>query len=113
MRLIDPNASDEWLIGRAILHQMIGEIRREGATPVLVLLPPKGWAESMRKTTLERSLLRFAEREKVGLINLRPAFNEAVARDGLEAYYIKNDWHWTPRGHALAARTIVEQVGGA
>jgi hypothetical protein len=69
-------------------------------------MPSQNWASSGRKTTLERSILRFADREKVGMINLKPAFNEAVAKDGLESYYIKNDWHWTPRGHALAAKVI-------
>lgn len=106
MRLIDPDTSDEWVLGRAILGQMIEDVRAEGAVPVMVLLPPRDWAESTRKTTQERSLVRFAEREKVDLINLRPTFNDAVAKDGLETYYIKNDWHWTPQGHAWAARAI-------
>jgi hypothetical protein len=106
MRLIDPNSTEEWLIGRAILHQMIEDVRRDGATPVLLLMPPQDWAKSSRKTSLERSILRFAEREKVGLINLKPAFYDAVAKDGLETYYIKDDWHWTAKGHALAVQTI-------
>ncbi|MFH1799440.1 MAG: SGNH/GDSL hydrolase family protein [Candidatus Omnitrophota bacterium] len=106
MRLIDPESSEEWLIGRAILARLIEEVRADKAVPVLVLMPPQNWATSARKTSLERSILRFADREKVGLINLKSAFNDAVAKDGLEVYYIKDDWHWTPEGHALAARTI-------
>lgn len=106
MRLIDPDSSDDWFIGRAILSRLIADIRRDGATPVLVLMPPPQWAQSTRKTSLERSILRFADREKVDLVNLRPVFNEAVARDGLEVYYIKDDWHWTPKGHELAAKAI-------
>ena len=110
MRLIDPNDTEEWLIGRAILKELIQEVRRDGATPVLVLIPPQDWAKTARKTTLERSIIRFADRENVGLINLHPVFTEAVARDGLETYFIKGDWHWTPKGHALAAQTITEQL---
>lgn len=106
MRLIDPDSSDEWLVGRAILRALITEIRKDKAVPVLVLLPPQDWAQSTRKTSLERSLLRFAGMEKVKLINLRPVFNEAVARDGLETYYFKADWHWTPQGHQLASEAI-------
>jgi len=106
VRLIDPNYSEEWLIGRAILSQLIDEIRADKAVPVLVLMPPQDWAQSTRKTSLERSILRFADREKVGLINLKPVFNEAVAKNGLEDYYIKQDWHWTEKGHALAAQKI-------
>jgi hypothetical protein len=106
MHLIDPESSDEWVIGRAILSRLIEEVRTDKAVPVLVLMPPQNWATSARKTSLERSILLFAGREKVGMINLKSAFNESVAKDGLEAYYIKSDWHWTPRGHALAAKVI-------
>jgi len=108
MRLIDPNDSEEWQVGRAILSRLIDEVRADKAIPVVVLMPPQDWAQSARKTSLERSIIRFVDREKVDFINLKPAFNDAVAKDGLETYYIKNDWHWTPRGHALAAKTIEE-----
>jgi hypothetical protein len=108
MRLIDPNNAEEWMIGRAILSQLIDAVRADKAVPVLVLMPSQDWAQSTRKTSLERSILRFSDREKVGLINLKPVFNDAVAKDSLEVYYIKDDWHWTAQGHALAARTITE-----
>lgn len=39
-----------------------------------------------------------------------PVFTEAVAKDGLTAYYIEEGWHWTPKGHALAAKTIEEYL---
>ncbi len=106
MRLIDPDSSEEWLVGRAILSQLIKEVRADGATPLILLMPSKAWAENTRRTSQERSIRRFAEREKVDLINLRPEFNDAIAKDGLEAYYIKNDWHWTAKGHRLVADVI-------
>lgn len=106
MRLIDPESSEEWMIGRAILSQLIEEVRADKSVPVLVLMPPQNWALSDRKNSLERSILRFADRKKVGLINLHPTFTEAVAKGGLEIYYIKNDWPWTPEGHALAVQKI-------
>lgn len=106
MRLIDPDNTAEWLVGRAILSQWIQEIRTDKAFPVLVLMPPQDWARGSRKTSLERSLIRFAEREKIDLINLHPVFTEAAAKEGLETYYIKDDWHWTAKGHALAAEAI-------
>lgn len=106
LRLIDPDSTEEWLIGREILHHLIADIRRDGSVPVLILMPPQDWATSARKTSLEKSILRFAGIEKVKMINLKPVFLDAVAKDGLETYYIKNDWHWTPKGHQLAARTI-------
>ena len=111
MRLIDPDTSEEWILGRTILSELIRDIRKDQSLPVLVLIPPKEWAQSGRKTSLEKSILRFVEREGVDLINLHPVFMDAVARDGLETYYIKNDWHWTPKGHALAARAIEDYFG--
>lgn len=106
MRLIDPDTSEEWIVGRAILRQFIRELKADGVTPVFILIPPHDWVTTSRKTSLEKSWERFVAREKVLSINLTPAFREAVAKDGLEAYYIKGDWHWTPQGHALAARMI-------
>jgi len=111
MRLIDPDTSEEWILGRTILSELIQDIRKDQSLPVLVLIPPKEWAQSGRKTSLEKSILRFVEREGVDLINLHPVFVDAVARDGLETYYIKNDWHWTPKGHAFAARAIEDYFG--
>jgi hypothetical protein len=74
----------------------------------LALMPSQSWAASARKTSLEKSILRFADRKRVDLINLHPAFVNAVAKDGLATYYIKNDWHWTPKGHTLATQAIEE-----
>lgn len=108
MRLIDPDSTDEWRIGRAILSQLIKEVREDGATPVLLFIPPRDLAESARRTSLERSMRRFVERERVDWINLRPEFYDAIAKDGPEAYYIKADWHWTPKGHRLAADVIIQ-----
>ncbi len=108
LRLIDPDSTEEWILGRAILSRLIREVRADGATPIVLLMPPRDWAESTRRTTLERSIRRFVEREKVDLINLRPEFNDAVAKDGLNAYYIKDDWHWTPKGHRLVADVIIQ-----
>lgn len=106
LELIDPESTNEWLIGRAILHQLIREIRQNGSTPILVLIPSVDWIQNTREIPLEKSILRFARREKIGLINLKPDFAKAVAKDGLESYYIKDDWHWSPQGHALAADLI-------
>ena len=102
MRLI-VDTSEEW-IGTDNPFRLIQDIRKDQSLPVLVLIPPKEWAQSGRKTSLEKSILRFVEREGVDLINLHPVFMDAVARDGLETYYIKNDWHWTPKG-ARACRS--------
>lgn len=103
---MDPDTTEEGILGRIILQQLIQDIRRDQATPVIVLIPPKEWVRSARKTSLEKSMHRFAVAEKVDIIDLKQAFRDAVAREGLEKYYIANDWHWTSRGQSLAAQTI-------
>lgn len=110
LRLIDPESSDEWIIGRAILHEMLKDIRRDGAKPVLLLMPSKDWAQTTRRTSLERSLIRFAKREKIDMIDLKPAFYAAVSDGRLEDYYIKDDWHWTAKGHALTSHEIQQYL---
>ncbi len=104
--LIDPDLSDEWKISRKILAQLLTEIRRDGARPVLVLIPPQTWVRSPEKNQPRRSMLRFARREHVPVVDLAGAFYEAGQKSSVEDYYIRDDWHWTAKGHALAAGEI-------
>lgn len=106
LRLIDPDSTEEWILGKAILRQLIHEIRTAGAQPVLFTVPHKDWAMETRVTSLERSILRFAQKEKADLLDMTPAFHEAVGKSGVTDYYIQDDWHWTPKGNALAAELI-------
>jgi hypothetical protein len=104
--LLDPDRSEEWILGRAILQQFLQEIRAAGAKPLLMVLPPKNWVESDRKTSLQKSLNKFSQRESVDLIDLTPIFREAIKSSTITTYYIEGDWHWTAKGHALAAQTL-------
>jgi hypothetical protein len=102
----DPESSEEWLLGRAILKQLIREIQADGAKPVLLIIPPERWMGNSKPDSLHKSLLRFADREKVDLIDLTPKFIEAVKTSGVNEYYIPSDRHWTVKGHGLASQTI-------
>ncbi|OGW83294.1 MAG: hypothetical protein A2Z83_04610 [Omnitrophica bacterium GWA2_52_8] len=104
--LIDPDLSDEWKISRKILSQLLREIRKDGAEPVLVMIPPEYWVRSPEKNQPRRSMLRFAKREHVPVVDLTTAFYEAGKKSSVEDYYIRDDWHWTAKGHALAAAEI-------
>jgi len=106
IHLVDPDTTREWVLGRAILSQLLREIKAGGATPVLMIVPGQSWAGSSRKDSLLKSLQRFAAREKVAFLDLTPAFHAAVASSSLTDYYIDHDWHWNAKGHALAAEQI-------
>lgn len=110
LRMIDPETSEEWIVGREILYQLTQEIRAAKAIPVLVILPPDRWVQSDRKTSLRKSLLRFSERHDVKMIDLTPYFTEAVKKSKLTDYYMEGDWHWTAQGHKLAADKISQYL---
>lgn len=111
LRLIDPDMSREWVLGKAILKQLVDEIRADGARPVLLTVPSQYWAQSSRPTSLARSLQRFAQKEGVDLLDTTPSFVKAVQERGLASYYIPGDGHWNAGGHELAADLIFDWLG--
>jgi hypothetical protein len=100
---IDPDNETEWILGRRILKTLVTEIRASGADPVIFILPPDRWAREKKPDSLRKSLLRFARQEKVDIVDPTPEFHAAVTREGMTDYYIQDDWHWTAKGHLLAA----------
>lgn len=106
LHLIDPDLSPDWILGRRILLQLAREAQISGMQPVIVIIPPEHWVRSPEKNQPRRSLLRFAERNQLPLLDLTDAFYEAGRQSQVTDYYIEGDWHWTARGHDLAAREI-------
>lgn len=107
---VDPDSTDEWILGRQLLKALIADIKTAGAQVVLVMIPPDRWVQSPRQDSLRRSLLRFAEREQVPMIDLTPFFFRSVQQSDLTEYYIKDDWHWTAKGHQLAASVLKDFI---
>lgn len=105
---VDPKSSEEWIVGRAIIKQLALEIKKDGAVPVLLLMPPDRWMGMKKPESLHASLVRFAKREGIGLIDLTPDFDEAVKAAQVSDYYIPSDGHWTAKGHELASKKIAE-----
>lgn len=106
LKWIDPDTTEEWILGRALLKALQDEIMESGARPVFMLIPPDRWMHDTGKTSLHKSLLRLADKEPLIFLDLTPIFREAVAQQDLKTYYIENDGHWTPEGHRLAAEAI-------
>jgi len=105
----DPDTSREWLLGRAILKQMVQEIRSHGVEPVIAIVPPRRWITGTDEP-VRQSLIRFGEREAVTVIDLTQVFRKASAEKGVDALYIPDDHHWTVEGNRLAAETILGKL---
>jgi hypothetical protein len=103
---VDPNTTEEWIVGRAILKELVSQIRQDGAVPVLFILPPDRWARSNRKESLLKSIHRFAKQEEVDIIDPIEEFYRRIQDAELTDYYIRDDWHWTPKGHVVAANML-------
>lgn len=106
VKLTDPNSTEEWILGRAILKQLVREIRNSGAEPLIVIIPPDRWMATEQWDVLRQALIEFAQKDKVRLLDLTPDFQRAVQTQGLTHYYIAGDGHWTAAGHDLVADLI-------
>lgn len=105
----DPDSSMEWILGRAILKQTLDQIKSEKIPAALVLIPPQRWIAGTDEP-LRRSLERFSRREGIDLIDLTPVFQKAAAEKGVDAFYIRDDLHWTAEGHRLVASLLIEYL---
>lgn len=108
LRLIDPEMTPEWRLGRVILKQLVNEIRNNGAEPILFIMPSEYWAKNKKPTSLARSLHRFSEKEKVRMLDTTLYFFKAVQAEGLARYFIPGDGHWTADGHEVASRLVID-----
>ena len=103
---VDPDLTEEWTIGQAILSELFREIREAGARPIFVIVPSETWARERRVDTLRKSMLRLGKREGVDTLDLTPSFQAAIEKSSPSEYYFAEDHHWTSQGHALTAEVI-------
>lgn len=108
-------ASDAPRLVEGALRRVVAAVRRHGATLGVAFLPSKesthheAYARYFDPAYLAnetggfRALAAVCEDEGVPWVDLTSAFREAASGGGL---YFDRDPHWTPRGHALAAREI-------
>jgi len=107
---LDPDSTDEWILGREQLKTLIAEIKASEAQAIIVIVPPERWFKSTSEVSLKQSIRRFAQREQVPMIDLTPIFFELIHQSDITEYYIKDDWHWTAKGHQLAASVLMEFI---
>lgn len=105
----DPDTTPEWILGRAILRQLIAEIRERKIRLILMIAPPHRWVQGTVEP-IRDSLLRFSSRENVEMIDLSPLFKEASKASSTDYYYIPEDQHWTSAGNRLVAERILSYL---
>ena len=107
---IDPDLTEEWKLGGAILKQLVQEVKEIGAQPLIIIIPPAQWMKNTKPTSIQKSILRFGKRKKVDVIDLVPTFIRAVQTSGPFDFYIKDDDHWTAQGHSLTADVLAQYL---
>ena len=109
MGWIDSNSTDEWILGKAILTQLIMEIRKDGAIPILIFVPAR-WTIGNEQESFRKSFARLSKSLQVDLIDPTEEFTQAIKTSKLEDYYIQDDWHWTAQGHQLLADLLSDYL---
>jgi hypothetical protein len=119
---LPPTWDEAWQVTEALLARTRASAEAQGAELLVVAAPSQfqiyddDWHDLIgtdRKSVLaqydqdapNRRLAEAAARSGVRLFDLLPGIREA-AGSGDEPLYYHNDGHWTPAGHALAARLI-------
>lgn len=130
-RLYTPTAEEPfvsaWDATEWAIRQLRSEVESDGAKFVLVAIPdnvkmaddPRGVLEKEYESKLpagfdidypEKRLRAFAEKEGIRFVDLTPGFRAERDRLGLKSPYFsyEHDGHWSPKGHALAAKFLGE-----
>lgn len=124
LRRYPPEFDDAWARTQAILLDMKRWCEAKGARFAVAVIPTKGqvdpaaWEETRRHYALrsddfdldkpQAMLGRFATAHGIEVVNLLPALRSARGEGGGPLY--RPDIHWTARGHAVAADTILREL---
>ncbi len=103
---VDPNTTDEWRLGKAILHELIQEIRKSGAQPIIIIIPPVRWLHDSQIESIQKSLWHLRDQENVEIFDLTTYFQKSLGNKNLTDFYIQDDWHWTKNGHEVVAAVL-------
>lgn len=115
-----PEVAQGWNLTQQALLQTKAETEAAGVQLVIVIIPSKEliyWdmlRERLANPTAYdlaqpiRTLLTFCQVQKLRCLDLTPAFTER-AKAGEELYF-RQDAHWNPAGHRLAAQLISDYL---
>jgi len=127
--LYDTEPEDEWLRAWKISEALLAQVRDRSAqlgAPLIIAGGPEwrtldedDWRREVASARLDSGRLQIsaptdqlgqiASRLGVPYIDLLPPFQAATAAGG-GPYFFDFDKHWTPDGHAVAARAIADAL---
>lgn len=92
----------------ALLRELISDIRRDGAKPLILLLPYQTMLTNHdhADNPLRREVVRFGSRADVPVLDLLGAFRE---QREAALFLPKDIYHYGGRGHELVAEAVVER----
>jgi hypothetical protein len=88
-------------LAAALLDQLKRVVTQRGKTICIIDIP-----EKTNRSHLPREFFQGVTEEEV--IDLRPSFEKAMKTRLI--YWQKSDGHWTPEGHKIAAKLLVEKI---
>jgi hypothetical protein len=112
-RRITSAQDPRWALVAALLARFAGDVRADGAVPVLLIIPSRleDFAGSIDE---DAARLAHDDACRLGMlpVSLPDAFSAAVARDpGTKLFRERSEGgHFTPSGHALAAAELAKAL---
>lgn len=108
LKIVDPNTTDEWVLGKSILRALTSEIKKSGATPLFFIIPPERWVLDSSEDSLRKAIKRFANDSGVLFVDFTPELKKLVQESTAKDYYIPNDLHWTAKTHAYISQRLAQ-----
>ncbi len=120
-----PEWEAAWALTEALLRRLDSEVKNRGARLAVVIInAPEQvyadrWAASFKVMSRtpdrrwdrlfpNRRLADILDDTGIPYLDLLPGFERAASRPETPPLHFRYDFHWTPAGHALAAREVAE-----
>lgn len=117
----DPRQKNRWNYTAGLINDFRLKLKNSDKDFLLILIPTREQVEDdyyswiVRVNNLDAAALQrfsfndfmadYARKQDLEVLDLTPAFRREYVEKGASLYF-KTDSHWTPAGHALAAREI-------
>ena len=102
---------EAYQVAGRVLVEFAREVRRDGATPVVIIFSPADEIEAGLRGDgrLHAPLVEWLAREGVPTIDVTDALTEEARRSGVPAVV---RYHYRPLGNEVVARTLAERLPG-
>lgn len=105
------NTNDSWRITELALIEFQKELKKDGSTFVVVIVP-SGDVSKKYPTQDEKKALMLIQKLGINALELRPEFSAYIERANVQSPFLSFwcDSHWNPVGHYVAAQHITSYL---